>query len=441
MSKMDIHKKESLFLDYPDIISYNCIQTLLEQMENCVCEIEAENKIGTGHFCKIPFPDINNQLPVLITNNHVINEKLLSKPNAKIIISTKNETKPKEIFFHGRKRITFSEEEYDITIIEIKKEDNIKNFMELDDTIINDIIKDENSNYKFQDQSIYIIQYPKKILSVSFGRIGEIKESKNYQIIHRCNTEKGSSGSPIVKLNNKIIGVHKWGESKSERYNCGTFLTEPVKKFIEKYSHTNKRNKISNAKKQKNLTPEKSLFKDRKNNNNINSIIIPQHITNVNKDTTINIIQKNQMVNDNNNNKSRPLTPKKNPILHPIKFLPLIKSPIPIVSTYINSNIIKGPSCQKFIDVSKSKYRKNIEEINKIYGLRQPMEFIKYIINNYKYKNFVNSEDLFKNKSLEKIIDIISPEYNPDYYHDRDDVGIYNEIFLLLALIKANIKN
>lgn len=147
------------------------------------------------------------------------------------------------------------------------------------------------------------------------------------------------------------------------------------------------------------------------------------------------------MVNDNNNNKSRPLTPKKNPILHPIKFLPLIKSPIPIVSTYINSNIIKGPSCQKFIDVSKSKYRKNIEEINKIYGLRQPMEFIKYIINNYKYKNFVNSEDLFKNKSLEKIIDIISPEYNPDYYHGRDDVGIYNEIFLLLALIKANIKN
>ena len=53
----------------------------------------------------------------------------------------------------------------------------------------------------------------------------------------------------------------------------------------------------------------------------------------------------------------------------------------------------------------------------------------------------MNSEELLKNKSLEKIIEIISPEYNPDYYLDKDSVGVYNEIFKLLALMKEHIKN
>ena len=34
----------------------------------------------------------------------------------------------------------YTNEEYDITIIEIKKEDNINNYLELDDILINDII-------------------------------------------------------------------------------------------------------------------------------------------------------------------------------------------------------------------------------------------------------------------------------------------------------------
>ena len=33
---------------------------------------------GTGFFCKIPFPNNNHLLPVLITNNHVMNELYLN---------------------------------------------------------------------------------------------------------------------------------------------------------------------------------------------------------------------------------------------------------------------------------------------------------------------------------------------------------------------------
>ena len=427
MNEKKEHQNESLFLDYPDIISHESIQTISKQMESCICRITAENKSGTGLFCKVPFPDLNNKLPVLITNNHVINEELLLNTKAKIGISTKDGKYSKEISFLGKKSITFSEDEYDITIIEIREEDNIKNFLELDDIIINDIIKDENNNNKFENQSIYIIQYPNRILSVSFGRINGIK---SYQLIHRCNTEKGSSGSPILKLNNKVIGVHKWGGSESKPYNFGTFLTDPVKKFIEKYH--------SNSKRDKNLTHVKNIEKEKSFKIHLGEPISSKHLTQI-----INKFDKY------NNNGRRVFTPIKqinkqnsfiNQIPKPTKNYQIKIADIRIEPLDINTNIIRRTNIQNNIEVSKIKYRRKINELNKIYALKQPMQFIKYIIKNYKYKNYVNSEVLFENKSLEKIIDIISPEYNPDYYNDKDDVGIYHEIFILLALIKANIE-
>ena len=45
-------------------------------MKKNVCKIKIGNEQSTGFFCKIPFPDENNLLPVFITNNHVINKKL-----------------------------------------------------------------------------------------------------------------------------------------------------------------------------------------------------------------------------------------------------------------------------------------------------------------------------------------------------------------------------
>ena len=45
-----------------------------EQKEKCICKIETENAFGTGFLCTIQFGNKKNLLPVLITNNHVINE-------------------------------------------------------------------------------------------------------------------------------------------------------------------------------------------------------------------------------------------------------------------------------------------------------------------------------------------------------------------------------
>ena len=44
-------------------------------MEKCICKIYQNGKKGTGFFCKIPFPDKNNLLNVLITNNHILSQK------------------------------------------------------------------------------------------------------------------------------------------------------------------------------------------------------------------------------------------------------------------------------------------------------------------------------------------------------------------------------
>ena len=101
------------------------------------------------------------------------------------------------------KRKKYSSVKYDITIIEIKKEDNIKYFLDLDENLFS-----ENSEISYEGESIYIIQYPRDQKAVvSFG---SLKAIENYDMVHLCSTEMGSSGSPILNLSSKkIIGIHK----------------------------------------------------------------------------------------------------------------------------------------------------------------------------------------------------------------------------------------
>ena len=226
--------KENILRGYPNVISYECSKKIIKQMESNICKIIIGEKQGTGFFCKIPFPDLNNMLSVFITNNHNIDEELLYKDNAIIEINIEEEINIKKLNLNNRMKYT--NKEYDITIIEIKNEDEINNYLELDDNIINDIINNNNRNDKYKDKTIYIIQYPKGELSVSYGILDNIYEDKKYNFNHKCSTEGGSSGSPILNINNKLIGIHKEGLTK---YNKGTFLNYPIKEFIRLYTENN----------------------------------------------------------------------------------------------------------------------------------------------------------------------------------------------------------
>ena len=221
-------ENESILIGYPNVISYECSNKIKEQMEKNICKINIGKTQATGFFCKIPFPDQNNMLPVFITNNHVISKKLLYDENIQIQIDIKDEKEVKKIDLNNR--LKYTNEEYDITIIEIKEKDNINNYLQLDDIIMNDLLYDNNINKEYINETIYIIQYPENKLSVSYGILDKIYEDKKYDFIHRCCTKEGSSGSPILNLNNKIIGLHKKGNTK---YNKGAFLNYPIKEFIK----------------------------------------------------------------------------------------------------------------------------------------------------------------------------------------------------------------
>ena len=222
-----------LLKDSPNIISYESTLKIIEQMRNNICKINLQqNKgSGSGFFCKIPFPDKNSFLPVLITNNHIINKELLYKKDSKISIDIKEETDIRILDLNNRMKYT--NEEYDITIIEITGQDKIYNFLELDDNIIYDIIFDKNKNMQYLDSTIYAIQYPEGRLSVSYGILDKIFIDKNYSFVHKCNTRFGSAGCPILDVyTNKVLGIHCSG---NKQFNKGLFLNYPIKEFIKQY--------------------------------------------------------------------------------------------------------------------------------------------------------------------------------------------------------------
>ena len=71
---------------------------------------------------------------------------------------------------------------------------------------------------------------PKGKLSVSYGLIKDIIEGK---INHYCCTEEGSSGSPILSLeNNKILGIN-YGSS-GNKLNFGIFIKNVINEFNNK---------------------------------------------------------------------------------------------------------------------------------------------------------------------------------------------------------------
>ena len=239
---MEEGENEGKITGYPTLIPYECNKKIIEQMEKTICKMKIGAKQGTGFFCKIPFPNKNNMLRVLITNNHIIDDKYLYKKDEELSLYI-HAYQTKKIDLNNR--IKYTNKEYDLTIIEIKDEDKINDYLKLDKEILNDIINNTNNNEIYKDKTMYIIQYPDGDLSVSFGILNGIYEDKKYNILHKCETMQGSSGSPILNLKtNKIIGIHKKG--CQGEYNFGTFLNYPIKDFIKQHFNKVEDNKQKN---------------------------------------------------------------------------------------------------------------------------------------------------------------------------------------------------
>ena len=174
------------------LVKYKTIKHIMNtNIDKCVCKIMTKIKTGIGFFCDIP----QKCIKILITNNHIIDKAFLDNENKLNYSITEDD---KEIFKEinlKKERYKLTDELLDFTIIEILEEDNINNYLEI------------NNMYNENDQ-IFSFQYPNgESLNYTHGKI--IGKKDNY-LIYDVGTRGGSSGSPIILMNNlKVIGLHK----------------------------------------------------------------------------------------------------------------------------------------------------------------------------------------------------------------------------------------
>ena len=232
---MDDINKERI---YPLPATLENTSIILEQMKKCVCKIESKNGNATAFFCYIPY--LNKKFPVLMTNNHIINEEIIKESNIiRVIINNKDN---KNIDMNVKRKI-YTNIKYDTTIIEIKPEkDKIYNFLEIDKIIFNEDIY-------FCSESIYALHYQKygkgQKASVSYGLIKGTED--DYNLKYYCHLESGSEGAPILTLiNNKLIGIHS--QNHKYRLNDGILLKYPIYEYLNDFNLIDKEEEIENKK-------------------------------------------------------------------------------------------------------------------------------------------------------------------------------------------------
>ena len=200
-------------------------KVILSQLEKCICKIHKLDGVkATGFLCKIPFSDKFKLLPVLITNNHVLNKMDIQVNKTIKITLGDNEIEKYIKIDEKRGTFTDSNQDIDITIIEIKPNlDGLNNFLDIDENIFA-----KNYMQIYQNSPIYILQYPKgRESSHSEGIINRINKTN---IEHSCSVDFGSSGSPILSLSTfKVIGVHK--RLSNNNFNEGTLMNFIINVF------------------------------------------------------------------------------------------------------------------------------------------------------------------------------------------------------------------
>ena len=201
-------------------INVDQMNVFMIQMQKSIFKIRVNEAFGTGFFCIIPSPDKFKYLPVMITTNHLLKEEDII-PGKTIYIFLKNDQISKNILIDkGRK--TYTNKEYDITIIEIKEHDGIDgdSFLEIDKEIFYE------NQINFNKIKVYLLSYG----SYSTGIIKGLRDN-GYTFEHLCSSQKGSGGGPIININNsKVIGFHI-GTSIRSNFNIGTLLRKPIEDF------------------------------------------------------------------------------------------------------------------------------------------------------------------------------------------------------------------
>ena len=211
--------KEDIINEDKEIVDYEIIEKIVNSgIKKCICKIKQEIdskkcKKGTGFFCNIKEKNIK----IFVTNNHVLDQEFLNKEK-KLIVFIDEEKKEIDLEIN---RYKLTDIELDFTIIEILEEDKIENYLEIDEYI---------NSEEYKEEQIFTIQYPGgEKLKYSHGKI--IEKIDNY-FTYSLGTEGGSSGSPIILIDNlKLIGLHKGKYKEKEKIGIGIPINLVINKF------------------------------------------------------------------------------------------------------------------------------------------------------------------------------------------------------------------
>ena len=189
-----------------------------------ICFFEKNEKKGLGFLCFLPKPDSNEKIPALITNATFL---FLSKinPGEKIefTLNKKNHT----LSIDESRKIYSNENDYNITIIEIKTEDNIEK-----DSFFDIEINDKSTIDDFKKKSVSLITTKKGKIDLKKCKI-QNKGIKDNEFEFKCDLKEEVYGSPLIEKNNdKIIGIQKTF-NKLNGICTGILLDEPIKEFFK----------------------------------------------------------------------------------------------------------------------------------------------------------------------------------------------------------------
>ena len=196
-------------------VQINIINKAIKSVCKIIIKSNPEDIYATGFFMKV-----SDTKKYLITNNHVI-----SKKNIKDDIEIEIYNQKKMKLNLNNRMIKFFPFPKDITIIEIKKNDEIYNDISFLDYDTNDIRGYENM---YQNVPIFTIQHPNGE-NAEYG-CGSLVNIYSFEFDHDISTEKGASGSPIIlytkNINSiQVIGIHKKA-NYTKNLNSGTFIGE-----------------------------------------------------------------------------------------------------------------------------------------------------------------------------------------------------------------------
>ena len=226
----------------------------------------------------------NIKIKALITSYQIIDDYYLNNnSNINLYMSDNNEQK---IINLGNNRKIYSSKNYNTTIIELKDTDNINYFLDLDDNLFRNELKDF-----FKYQSIYILQYLfTGSSSVSYGIINEFN---GFNMNHSCFAESGSIGAPILNLtNNKVIGI-SLDSKENNTFNFGFILYYSIQEFMNQ-------NRNNNPFMNNNFNQNMNINMNMNNMNlNPNLMMNNNFIPNMMANNNMNFNQ-NMMINNNN---------------------------------------------------------------------------------------------------------------------------------------------